>query len=495
MNSASSPGWYSAIWIGLAALLIGLCLARVSSVRLEDDNLYLIYASQSSTPASQTLADEIIHTVASLPGCDLERWRLTFRERYKSNYIAYTGTQNLIQSFFASGALTTPLAMVAALLATKALYLLLGLGAIVLAAARAGKGELRVAIVLALLLLAISDMIAQRVLTFWIVDIDRPLRTMLQLGYSSVFAHAAHSIFGVTPRNVAMAAFALAFLLKWQGRTVGAGLVVLAIGLLHQTYGGIALAFFSLATALSAPAAFERRPLRILLTLSAVMYLVREQYWGSSTGLLLQVVMVLVVVGVAQLAFLIVRSRAYQDTRQRLLRRLADQDIALDALFLMLLAIVTTVVCLIGGRLEQDPVSRLYFWSDLTIRIWSLIRFPVLVAALFYIARRAGLANPQRLPILYRCVALACAALTLVALTQVDSRAWTRLQHEVAQLEAVPTSSALRPVAEEARIYYLLASVAAAEVDANTARERIHMERPIQCGSPRLRHETVTSGD
>jgi hypothetical protein len=232
---------------------------------------------------------------------------------------------------------------------------------------------------------------------------------------------------------------------------------------------------------------------RFTLTAAAVIYVIREQYWGDERSLW-QVIMACTVAVVAQACFAIARSNSYARVRGLCLRGSSSREVEVDAASLVVMAGITTVACLIGVAFEQDANAKLYFWSDMATRLWSFVRFPVLVALALLVIRRTLSSSAGRPDWFHKAVAATCAVLCLLALAQADYRSEPRLERELAELGRPVNATTLEPRSEENRLYYLLATVSSGRMQAEQARVRLYQGRPISCAALESPRETAGSG-
>ena len=118
--------------------------------------------------------------------------------------------------------------------------------------------------------------------------------------------------------------------------------------------------------------------MRALLTLAAVIYALRDSYFGAGIGM--QLVLVAGLIAAAVGAFWLIGAPLYARLRERVLGRCADKVLYLDALVIVAICLAATAVALVAAQ-GAEKAQRLYLWSDLTMRIWSFARFPLFVAA------------------------------------------------------------------------------------------------------------------
>jgi hypothetical protein len=127
-------------------------------------------------------------------------------------------------------------------------------------------------------------------------------------------------------------------------------------------------------------------------------------------------------------------------------------------------------------------------------RLWSFIRFPVLVALALLVIRRTLSSSAGRPDWFHKAVAATCAVLCLLALAQADYRSEPRLERELAELGRPVNATTLEPRSEENRLYYLLATVSSGRMQAEQARVRLYQGRPISCAALESPRETAGSG-
>ena len=454
-----------------------LCVARVSTTRVDDDNMWLAYAASPASPDAKAMEQAFVAQVTLQPGCEVSAYRLTLRERYAGTYAGYLAVQRVIHSVWTAFSPAGIASILGATLMAKLLISLALTGALVLIVARTRDPLMATAFVGALAALIAGEIATRWLPNYWIVDVGKPVNAIAKLAYGLVVPLEAHALFGATPRNAALDLFAAGFVLKWQGSYRAAALMILSVGLAHQTYAGLAVLLFSLATAVSRPTVLGAWSVRATLIVAAITYVMRERYFGGAS-LGVQVVVIAVLISFVAGAFALVASPWYARFRIRALGATAARDILLDASVCILFAGIVTAVCLVAGPLDSDPITRSYFWSELATRIWSFVRFPAFVAAALFVLSHIRLAEGPR----NATLAVAASVLCVLAFVQIDRAAPVRQLRELASLiSALPATADLLPTSEEDRLYANLALVATGAESASVARTRFIAGRRIAC--------------
>ena len=283
------------VWLAILALLAVLGAVRLSTVTLDDDNLLLAYWGAPVSADAKAVEHDLHAAALKVPECDVAAFRLGLRERYAANYAGYLGVDTGLYHLARAVGLPPERAVIAAMIATKALLFALVIGGLLWVSARTRDGPLGAALALGLVALAAVDIIAQSgiVPTFWLADLGKPVAAFGKIAYAVAIPAEANSIFGVTPRNAALALFAAAMVLRWRGLPAAGAVAVLLAGVMHQTYGGIALLLFAASAAVADPKALAGWPVRALLTLAAVISVLRESYFGAGLGLQLVLIAIL----------------------------------------------------------------------------------------------------------------------------------------------------------------------------------------------------------
>lgn len=446
------------IWLAILALLAVLGTMRVSTVSLDDDNLWLAYSSVPASAEARGIEQGLHASAVPVAECDVAAFRLGLRERYAGNYAGYLAVGSGLYDVLRATGMPPEAAVIAAMMAAKALIFALVIGGLVYASARTRDAPLNAALALGLAGLAAADVIVQTGLapSYWLADLGKPVGALTKIGYSVVLPAEANSIFAVNPRNAALGLFALAMVLRWRGLPAWGAVMVLLAGAMHQTYGGIALLLFAASAAVSDPRALAGWPVRALLTLAAVIYALRDTYFGAGLGA--QLLMIAVLIGAAAGAFWFVASPLYTRLRERLLGKYADGGRYLDALVIVGICLLATAVALVAAQ-GAEKAQRLYLWSDLTMRIWSFARFPLFVAGAWFVAGRFR-----------RDAAIGgtAAVLAVAAVALID---WTGSARRDAELSSALASPADYVLPRDERfIYAHLGRVAAGAETADTLR-------------------------
>lgn len=410
------------VWLAILALLAVLGAARLSTVTLDDDNLLLGYWGAPVSADAKAVEHDLHAAALKVPECDVAAFRLGLRDRYAANYAGYLGVDTALYHVARAFGLPAERAVIAAMIATKALLFALVIGGLLWVSARTRDGPLAAALALGLTALAAVDVVAQSGLvpTFWLADLGKPIAAFGKIAYAVAIPAEANSVFGVTPRNAALALFAAAMVLRWRGLPAAGAVAVLLAGVMHQTYGEIALLLFAASAAVSDPKALSSWPVRALLTLAAVICVLRESYFGLGLGL--QLGMIAILVGGAAVAFWFVTTLLYDRLRARVLGKHADNPIYLDGLVIVAVCLLVTAIAVAGAHGAARP-QRLYLWSDLAMRIWSFARFPLFVAAAWFVGtrfRRDAL------------IGIAAAVLALAAVAEIDWHGAARRDAELA---------------------------------------------------------------
>jgi hypothetical protein len=377
------------LWLAIALLIVVMCAARTSTIALDDDNYWLAYVAAGPTVQAKAIERQAAARAAADSRCVEESYRLSLRDRYGANYAGHAAVENAVDRTLVAldgGPRSTGTAIAALILTKVLVFLCIGLG-LVWTAAGLKDQEKRIAVAGAIVALAAFDWLAHTgvVRVFGIYDVRYSLKAAAHLAYSFFVADEPHSLFGLTPRNAALGLLAIALTLKWNGKPVAASAAILATAALHQTYAGIALLFFGAASAVSRPATLKPLGVRLILVLCLLMALLRDRYGTEGAGPRVLAAAVLAAAVLAAFAF--IQGAGYQRLRERLTGRFASDEILIDAAVIVVICIVVTLVALIFGRGAEHDV-RLYFWSDLAIRIWSFARFPCFVAIALVLARR-----------------------------------------------------------------------------------------------------------
>jgi len=472
-NSRGSTGPMARTWLATVLLLVLICAARTSTIALDDDNLYLAYLAAGPTAEAKALEGRIADRAAAERACELEAFRISVRDRYAANYAGYSALGGAINRTIAAfeARPRSVETVIAALIVTKALVsLCIGLALVWTAARLKDQGE-RIAVAAAIVALAGLDWLAHTgaLRLYGISDVGYPLKAAVHLGYSFVVADEPHSLFGLTPRNAALGLFAIALMLKWNDRPVAASIVILAIAALHQTYAGIALLLFCAASAISRPDILKPVQVRLILVLCLLLSLLRDRYGTEGTGLLAVAAGVLTAGAFAAFAF--VQSPAYQRLRDRMTGRFRGDEILIDAGVLVAICICGTLLAMIFGPSSEGPV-RLYFWSDLAIRIWSFARFPFFVAVALILAR--WFARPSRA---IAATTVTAAILSIAVALQIDMRPEWSIHGSLDSNLAAVRDGALD---FEGALYLHLASVSVGAESADRAAEMLS-SLPMGC--------------
>jgi hypothetical protein len=471
------------MWLCLALLAICLCLARTSQTRMDDDNLYLAYAAQSDVARAAPLEQSLIERIAPVPGCETSAYRLAFRQRYTSNYVAYTAVQRAVQHAATWFVPPGPKSVVLATLVVKGLFLLLICVALGVVAVRGANPEIEAAVVCAFIALVALELATSWVPTPPLVDIVSLPHTLAQLFSSFFIIVKAHSDFEVTPRNGALLLFVIALVLKWQGRLTPAVLALLLITLLHQTYAGLALILFAACSAVSKPEIFATTLHRAILVGMGLVYVVREHFLEHLEAWV-QIVCALALVVAALLFFRIVGSARYAALRQRCLGSWLEREVVWDAVIQMGFLALVTLASWVGNQLTHDAMTRRFVWSNLPIRSLSFVRFPVFVACFWLVLTHLPWLLGRGRSWLAATCALSCLALSWVFVLQVDPHVSKRLGREVGRHLSPPRDRRIfSPRAEENRIYAHLTMVAAGQMEADAADKSIVANRRIKCSS------------
>lgn len=469
------------LWLCLLLLAISLSSMRASRIVMDDDNLYLTYGAQSDVSRAAPLEQSLIDRVAAVPGCEQSAFRLAFRKRYAGNYGGYAAVQRAVQYVAALFVPTGPNSIVAATLVTKALFLLLMLIALGVAAARGSSREIEAAVICSFIALVGLDFAS------WVpaperVEITDLLRTFMQQLSSLFVIGEAHSYFEETPRNSALLLFVIILLLKWQGHLTAAVVSLLIIASIHQTYGGLGLVLFATASAVSRPEVFATPVRRTILVVVGLVYVVRERFLERLDGWV-QLACALGLIVAALFFFRGVCSARFGAWRQRHVGSWAGREIALDAAALLGFVLLVTLVSWVGDQVMQNPLTRRYVWANLPIRTLSFVRFPVFIAGFWLVLTRLKwLASARGRSSFAAACALSGLALSWVCMSKVDAHAYERLLGELdSNLRRPRAGSIFEPFAEERRIYAYLTMVAAGQVDPAKADARIVGKREIHC--------------
>ena len=465
------------VWITLCMLVVTLCIARVSTTRVDDDNMWLAYAASPASPDAKAMEQTFVAQVVLQHGCEVSAYRLALRERYAGTYAGYSAVQRAIHAVWTEFSPAGITSILGASLLAKLLVSLTLAVALVLIIARTRDPLMTTVFVGALAALVVGEIATRWLGNYWVVDVGQPVNAIAKLAYGFVVPLEAHALFGTTPRNAALDLFAAALLLRWQGSHIAAALVILSIGLAHQTYAGLALVLFSLATAVSRPAVLGSWSVRTILVAATITYVMRERYFGGA-HLVVQLAVVAALISSAVAALALVASPRYSRLRTRALGAAAGRESFLDAGVCILFAGIVTIVCLVGGSWDSDPITRDYFWSDLATRIWSFVRFPAFVALALLVLSHIRIAEGPR----NATLAVAAVVLCILAFVQIDRAAPVRQLREFASLISVlPATTELMPISEEDRLYANLALVATGAESASVAWTRFMAGRRIVC--------------
>ncbi len=464
------------LWLAIVLLLVLMCAARTSTISLDDDNLYLAYLAVGPTAEAKAIEARVANRAAAETACELEAFRISFRNRYGANYAGYSAVGSAIGRTIAAfeGSGRSVETAVAALIVAKALVsLCIGL-ALVGAAARLKDQKKQITVAASIVALAGLDWLAHTgvLRLYGISDVGYPLKAAVHIAYSFVVADEPHSLFGLTPRNAALGLFAIALIFKWNDKPVAASVAILATAALHQTYAGIALLFFCAASAVSKPATLKPAAVRLILTLCLLLSLLRDRYGTEGGGI--RVVATAVLIAAALAAFTFIQFPAYQRLRDRAVGRFEGDEILIDAGVMVAVCICGTLLAIIFGPGAERPV-RLYFWSDLAIRIWSFARFPFFVAIALILVRRV--ARPSRA---IAATTVAAVILSIALALQINMRPeWSTDGSLDSNLAAVRDGA----LDFEAAVYFHLVSVS---VGAEAADRAVKMltSLPMRCQPP-----------
>jgi hypothetical protein len=468
------------IWTAIALLFLTLSGAGGSTGALDDDNLWLAYLSVTPTAQAKTIERQLIDRTAKVDGCSIEAFRFSLRERYGANYAGYIGLNNVVYRAMERVEGQGPNAAVRALIVTKLLVFISIAILLVYFAGRLRDLRLNLAVAAALMAMAALDWISHTgaVPVLWIADLGGGTKALSLLAYNFVFASEGHSIFGLTPRNAGLMLFAIAIVLRWSARPTAAACVVLFAGVLHQTYGGLAVVLFTTMTAFSRPEALRSWPVRLLLTFSVLMFVIRDRV--LAVGLIPQFALATFFGLSALAAFALIQSSAYLGLRRRLLGKLQQEEVTLDAVVAVLICLfITAVAMTFAGNAE--PYMRLYFWSDLATRIWSFARFPVFVAVAFGLLRLLPVKGPA-VPIALCTVTIVLSGL---ALLQVDRTPQWAGPRPLGAALADSQPPLLTLPADEATVYARLLAISSATQPETGTTGRL-LRAPIRCfGEPK----------
>ena len=470
-------GGSTLVWLSIAVLAAAIGFARVSAMAMDDDNIWLAYAAIPPSPDAKALEQGLLAYVTSIQECFSSAYRLALRERYTGNYAGYLAVTNAVYSAARAVGIDGIGGLVSAFAAAKLTLYAVFIGLIVWAAARARDAELSSAVALGFVVLAAADILAHSGLipVFWIVELTTPVEALPKLAYSFIISSEAHSLFGLTPRNAALAMFAAAMVLRWRGMPFAASVAILLTGMMHQTYGGVSLFLFGLLTAVARPEMLERRPAQLVLILSAIIYALRERYFVAGIGL--QLLLVAALVLMAAIAFAVVKSDRYRSLRRKLLGRAAGQEILIDAAVCVAICTSVTLIALVAAR-NADPVTAFYFWADLVMRIWSFARFPVFVAGSLLFIRLIGSRSIRPQPFIAGLAVL----LTGAALAQVSGDPLGRGAQEIADAIADERRNpGLRLPADEAAVYSHLTLLSIGQESLDEV--RLQLAQPVTCSA------------
>jgi hypothetical protein len=461
------------LWMAIALLFLVICAARISSTVLDDDNLWLAYLGIPPSAEAKAIERMVVNKTATQPGCSEETFRLSLRDRYGANYAGYAAlNQWTYQALAAIEEGGTSGAVLAAVVAKILVFVLVSL-ALIAAAGHIEDREVNLAAAGALIAMAGFDWAVHSgaLPSVWIADVGNPLKALSRLAYSFFFTSEAHSIFGLTPRNAVLTLFAAAMALRWNRHALAASCLIFCAGALHQTYGGIAVLMFAAATAASRPADLQNWKVRLVLTAALLAALLRDRFFAANAFILWGSAALLVVTAAA--AFGLIQSRSYQSQRLRLLGKFEKEEVVIDAVVMTMICALITIVALALAP-TATPSARLYFWSDLTFRIWSFARFPFFVAIGVLLIRRVHDENAA-LPLVGAAFLLA-----FLTIIQIDRKpAWAGpapLQKELAGLD----DPELELPAGEGIVYSHLIAVSSG-VEAPSSLRRRLSTLPILC--------------
>jgi hypothetical protein len=271
-------------------------------------------------------------------------------------------------------------------------------------------------------------------------------------------------------------------LLKWRGRLTAAVLALLVIASLHQTYGGIGLVLFSVASSLTRPDVFAA-PLRRVVVIGAGLVYVLREHFLQRHDILIQILTAGGLVLAALLFFDVVGSARFAALRQRCLGRWAAREVVVDAAALLGFVALITLLSWVGDRVMQDPITRRYVWANFPIRTLSFVRFPMFIA-LFWLAlvRSRWLSSSRGRAWFAAACGLSCLALAGLCLANVDTRVWGRLRGQMEKnLHPARKRGIFNPQSEENRIYAHLTMVAAGELEPDAAERSIVAGRELSC--------------
>ena len=470
------------MWLCLACLAITLCARRASKIDMDDDNLYLAYGAQSQHARAEPLEQDLIDRVAATPGCEESAFRLAFRKRYASNYAGYAAVQRVVQHVAGLFVPAGPMTIIAASLATKGLVLLLLAFALALAASRGSSPELEAAAICAFIVLVGLDFVPEWARPPQRVSITHLGRTIVQQ-VSSLFVIAkAHSYFEVTPRNGALLMFAISLLLKWQGRLTAAVLALLLLAPLHQTYGGIGLVLFAVASTLSRPELFAAPLRRAILVGAGLSYVMREHFLQRH-DILIQILAAGGLVLAALLFVDVVGSARFAALRERCLGGWGAREVVVDAAALIAFVALVTLLSWVGDQVMADPITRRYVWANFPIRTLSFVRFPMFTAIFWFVLTRSRwLSGPSGRAWFAAACGVSCLALGGLCVANVDSHVWGRLQGQMERnLRPARKRGIFNPQSEENRIYAHLTMVAAGELEPGAAERSVVAGRALGC--------------
>jgi hypothetical protein len=460
------------LWIAVIVLVGLLGVARVSATQLDDDTLWLAYASAPAAPDARAIEGDVLSRVTALPGCEDASFRLGLRQRYASNYAGYLAVNTMVYQATRALGVNGATAIVDAMLATKALLYALAVAALLWACVRTRDQILNLALALGLTGLAAADVLSgSGVLpVFSQIDLGKPATAIFRMGYSLAVPSHEHSMFGLTPRNAALALFALAMVLRWRNKPVAAAVAVLLMSAAHLTYGGIGLFLFAATTSIAKPTALSGWTTRAVLVLAAVLCVARDRYFGAGSLPVLPILGAVVVMAAGLLA---VGSPLYARLRERILGRFADREVLIDVVVLLLACVAITAIAIVGAS-RADPVARLYLWSDLAMRIWSFARFPMAIGAALLLLSWIRLPAAPR----YAAIGAIAAVAAVVAALQIDWSGGSRRDDEMAAALVLP-GSGLEFRRDETPLYAHLALIAAGAEPATIFRDA--MKPPMRC--------------
>ena len=441
-------------WL-FAGVLVGLVgLADLTATRVDDDTLYLAYLASPPSVQAKQVEHELTQRLSSRPTCELASFRLNLRDRYAKNYAGYSAVG------FAAGRLThlaaaaPARAIISEIITTKSLLFVACVGMLLFAAFKTRERAVKWALGSAIMTLAILAAAANSGLirTFWIINSSEPLKAIAELAYSFIITDRSQSIFGLTPRNIALILFALAMVLRWQGRALAAAAVVLAICAVHQTYAGLALLMYCASAAVSNPSALRPAPARALLLTCLAVYVLRENFQNVDIGPRLIALVGAVGAGAGMMAF--AGSQRFSRVQAHLPSPLRDRPVIIDAAVMLAISFVVTMIALVAA-VPAHPIQKMYLWGDLATRVWSFARFPAFVAlALIMYDQWSSFRAGMRLALMLLGVMAGSAALI-----QFKPSAVARMSSDYEALMTKPIAGKLTFPTHEAWLYGHLAAM------------------------------------